>query len=89
MKSNQCFFILRLIDCCMMIHKLMIPDDETLTDDLDWYGNDGDVSDVDEESRAPIEFDRLNRHIPQGCRKDERRCRLQTYLEYKEYCPNN
>ena len=86
--KQSMLFILKLIDCCMIIHNLMIPDDETLTDDLDWYDDDGDVSDVDEESRAPTEFDRLNRPIPQGCRKDERRRRLQTYLEYKEYCPN-
>ena len=76
--------IVKLIDCCVILHNLLIP--EEAPEDLDWYFDDGYTSDVDDSSRAPGLGDQLYRPIPPGSRKDERRRRLQTYMEYKEFC---
>ena len=78
-------FILELIDCCVILHNLLIPEDDEDPEHLDWY-DDEDLSDIDDESRAPSPSDMLYRRMPANSRKDERRRRLQTYLEFVEYC---
>ena len=77
--------ILQMIDCCIILHNLLIPEDGGDDVDEEWLDN-GDISDVDDDTRVPGPRDRLYRPLPQGSRKDERRRRLQTYLELKEYC---
>ena len=76
--------ILKYIDCCVIIHNLMI----NLGDDIDlvdeWLDDD-DVSDVDDCSRVPSSYDMLHRPVKKGSSKDERRKRLQRYFEFKEY----
>ena len=47
----------------------MIPDDEILTDNFDWYDSDDHLSDVYDNSRASKEPDMLYRPIPLGSRK--------------------
>ena len=78
--------ILQMIDCCIILHNLLIPEDGGDDVDEEWLDN-GDISDVDDDTRVPGPRDRFYRPIPQGIRKDECRQRLQTYLELKEYCP--
>ena len=77
-------FVLQLIDCCVILHNLLLPgaDEENLPN---WFDEE-ELSDVDDDSRAPTLADRLYRPIAPGCRKDERRRRLQTYLEFIEHC---
>ena len=77
--------ILKLIECCVIIHNLMIPEDGA--EDLLWYFYDGYTSDVDDNSRCPGLTDQLYRPITPGSTKDERRRRLQKYMEQTEYCP--
>ena len=79
--------ILKLIDCCVILHNLMVPDEAP--EEIEWYFDDGYTSDVDDESRAPRFDEELYRTIPKGSAKDERRRRLQTWMEYTEYCPIN
>ena len=72
--------ILRLIDCCIIIHNLML-DIEIEPNPLEheWIEEDGNISDVDD---APNFFHRISSGSP----KDSRRNQLQTYLEFKEFC---
>ena len=76
--------ILKYIDCCVILHNLLIKlggDSE-----MDFFWNDDeDISDVDDCDRVPTATDMLYRPVPQGSSKDERRKRLQRYFEYKEY----
>ena len=74
--------ILRYIDCCVILHNLLISCNDEV--DLDWL-DDEEASDVDDEVRAPTFGDMLYRPIPKGSTKDERRTRLQRYFEFKEY----
>ena len=76
--------ILKYIDCCVILHNLLIY--EGKDSNLEWYDDDGYTSDADDASRVPTGADMLDRLIPEGSRKDERRRRLQTYFEYNEYC---
>ena len=79
--------ILKYIDCCVILHNLMLPKNGETEGALEWLDDeDGNISDVDDSTRVPRGADMLDRPLPRGCRKDERRRRLQTYLEYKEYC---
>ena len=77
-------FILELIYSCVILHNLLIPEEKDLTD-CERMDNE-ELSDVDDNSRAPRLSDRLYRPIRNGCRKDEHYRRLQTYLELMEYC---
>ena len=52
--------ILLLIDCCVILHNLLIPD-EGYNDKDDKWLDDGDISDVDDETRVPGPKDRLYR----------------------------
>ena len=76
--------ILKYIDCCVIIHNLLIESNEHNPDQEEWIDAE-DVSDVDDENRIPTQNDLLYRPIPRGRRNDERRSRLQTYFENKEY----
>ena len=78
--------ILRYIDCCVILHNLLIPEEKEINETPEWYEDDGYTSDADDASRVPTGVDQLDRLIPIGSRKDERRRRLQTYFEYNEYC---
>ena len=78
--------ILRYIDCCVILHNLLIPEEKEINETPEWYEDDGNTSDADDASRVPTGVDQLDRLIPIGSRKDERRRRLQTYFEYNEYC---
>ena len=79
-KKEHMLRILRLIDCCVIIHNLML-DIEVSPNPLQatWLEEDGNISDVDEEGNYITE-------IQSGSKKDTRRRQLHTYLEYKEYC---
>ena len=78
-------FILQLIDCCIILHNLLIPEEDEEFENCEWFDEEA-LSDVDDDSRVPRRSDMLYRPIAPGCRKDERRRRLQTYLEFMEYC---
>ena len=75
--------ILRYIDCCIILHNLLLPTDGCAADNS-WL-EDEVFSDIDDASRVPTAFDRLNRHVPVGSANDERRTRLRNYFEYREY----
>ena len=74
--------ILKLINCCVILHNLLLGEDPCPSE---WFDEDDDVSDIDDCERVPTEYDLLNRPIRAGQANDERRRRLQTYLEWKEY----
>ena len=83
--------ILRLIDCCVIIHNLML-DIETEVNPLHdvWIDEDGHLSDIDEDIHMSDDENvhhpkQYIRPIPKGSKNDTRRRQLQTYLEYKEY----
>ena len=75
--------ILKYIDCCIILHNLMIEGDKSSAHTT-WINAD-DFSDIDDEGRAPSAYDRLYRPLRPGCTKDERRQRLKAYFEFKEY----
>lgn len=77
--------ILKYIDCCVILHNLLISLDRGEVGDKTWIDSD-DTSDIDGASRAPRLTDNINRPMPPNCCGDERRRRLQTYFELKEYC---
>ena len=72
--------ILQCIDCCVIIHNLML-DIETTANPLEdmWIEEDGHISDVDDD------YNRYLTTIPKGSKKDTRRRQLQKYLEFKDY----
>ena len=76
--------ILQYIDCCIILHNLLIKieDDGELANE--WLEDD-EVSDVDDSSRTPTPYDKLYRPIKKGSSNDKRRTRLQSYFEHKEY----
>ena len=75
--------ILRYIDCCVILHNLLLPTDGCAADDS-WL-EDEVFSDIDDDSRAPTTFDRLNRPVLIGSANDERRTRLRNYFKYRKY----
>ena len=75
--------ILKYIDCCIILHNLLIAPCRTRTEKK-WIDEE-EFSDIDDPSRAPSAKDRLKYSVNESGKKDERRRRLQSYFESKEY----
>ena len=75
--------ILKFIDCCIIMHNLLIADH--ITDVEQSWIDEEDFSDIDDSNRVPGPYDMLERPLRPGCMKDERRSRLKAYFEFKEY----
>ena len=76
--------ILRVIDCCVILHNLMISND-SISDEEERWVEEEYFTDIDDSTRAPSAYDMLNRPVPPGSTKDERRKRLHAYFQGKDY----
>ena len=71
--------ILKYIDCCIVLHNLLIELDE---DDVpeEWIDTD-DFSDLDDLDRMPSDSeDELNKAVPDGAPDDSRRTQLNLFI---------
>ena len=71
--------ILETIDCCVILHNLMIEQHDEIPDD---WRDDDEFSDIDDDERAPPIDDEheLNVAVPNNACNDKRRRQLTTYL---------
>ena len=74
--------ILRYIDCCIILHDVLIAKNDT-DEEQPWI-NEEDISDIDDEKWALTAYNMSHMPLKLGCTKDERRSRLKVYLDFKE-----
>ena len=74
--------ILKFVDCCIILHNLLLS--TTTSEEEKRWIDEEDFSDIDDSTSAPTAMDILTRPL-RGIRNDERRTRLKSYFETKEY----